>query len=124
MQSEMLYQKALTTMGFQEDFRNHKQTVINIPIMDFDRLDRDILPLLLRYAHPVKMGRSAHVLRFSTITGLIYMMWKEVLVSVLTVISKAKNYRIFGKVMNIKLLGTGFENLNFHPVPFAEAALI
>lgn len=43
MQKEMLYQKALTTMGFQDDFKKQKQMVINLPVMDFDRIDRSWL---------------------------------------------------------------------------------
>ena len=61
MQQEMLYQKALTTMGFQDDFKKQKQMVINLPVMDFDRIDSEILPLLLKAGHSVKLGENTIV---------------------------------------------------------------
>lgn len=61
MQSEMLYEKTMTVKGFQDGLQKKRQMVINIPIMDFDRIDPEILPLLLRSKHSVKLGENTIV---------------------------------------------------------------
>lgn len=58
MQKEMLYEKTLSMMGFQDDYRKHKQMIINMPIMDFDRLEKDIIPVILRSDHSIKLGEN------------------------------------------------------------------
>lgn len=55
MQKEMLYEKTLSMMGFQD---KHKQMIINMPVMDFDRLEKDIMPLILHSGHSIKLGEN------------------------------------------------------------------
>lgn len=58
MQEEMLYNKSLSMMGFREDLSAIKAPLINMPILDFDMLPREVLNSVLRVGRSVKLGEN------------------------------------------------------------------
>lgn len=58
MQDEMLYNKSLSMMGFRDDLSPIKTPLINMPIMDFDMLPREVINSVLRVGRSVKLGEN------------------------------------------------------------------
>jgi MoaA/NifB/PqqE/SkfB family radical SAM enzyme len=56
MQAEMLYNKSLSMMGFRADILHNRTPLINMPIMDFDLLPKEVLASLLRAGRKVQLG--------------------------------------------------------------------
>lgn len=58
MQVEMLYKKSFSMMGFNDDFQKRRRTVIDMPIMDFDLIEPEVLQYVLLPSHTVKLGEN------------------------------------------------------------------
>ena len=58
MQDEMLYNKSLSMMAYRDDLSDANSTLVNMPIMDFDMLPREVLNSVLRVGRSVKLGEN------------------------------------------------------------------
>lgn len=58
MQNEMLYKKSFSMNGFNEDYKRSRRTIIDMPVMDFDLIETEVLQKILNSSHTVKMGEG------------------------------------------------------------------
>lgn len=58
MEDEMLYVRSLTAVRFKENYGKLKRTLINLPVMDFELLDKDLLSSILNSDHALQIGES------------------------------------------------------------------
>lgn len=57
-QDEMLYKKSFSMMGFNDGFLKNKRTLIDMPVMDFDLIEPEVLQFILLPGHSVKLGEN------------------------------------------------------------------
>jgi MoaA/NifB/PqqE/SkfB family radical SAM enzyme len=58
MQKEMLYGKSLSFAGFKEDFIGYKSMKINMPVMDFEGVDKEVITSVLSSGDSVMLGEN------------------------------------------------------------------
>jgi MoaA/NifB/PqqE/SkfB family radical SAM enzyme len=58
MEDEMLYVRSLTAVRFKENYGKLKRTLIHLPVMDFELLDKDLLSSILNSDHALQIGES------------------------------------------------------------------
>jgi len=58
MQDEMLYKKSFSMMSFNDAFKNSKRTIIDMPVMDFDLIEPEVLQHILLPVNTVKLGEN------------------------------------------------------------------